>query len=225
MAGKQKQKLLNYYKELPQGFKEDYRIDAKNKSVGILLNVIAGVVALIAIFVCWVAKYGFKFIEVGESDFIWWVISLFVFAVAILLYLVLHELTHGLFYKLLTRQKLKFGITLTVAYCGLREGYVNKKTALLAMLAPFVLHSIWMIIAICFIPSMVWSWWLIIVFGFHLGGCCGDLWGTFILIFKYRGKSVLLSDDGPCQVFYTYSGEDAPQPQPEVITVEAEKEV
>ena len=42
------------------------------------------------------------------------------------LYMVLHELTHGLFYKIFTHEKLKFGMTLTVAYCGIPRIYTKK---------------------------------------------------------------------------------------------------
>ena len=132
-----------------------------------------------------------------------------VLCVSLIAYLIVHELTHGLAYKLLTKQKLRFGLTLTVAYCGLKEGFVNKKVSLIATLAPFVLHSVWMIIAIIFVPVGVWALMLILLFALHFGGCIGDLWVTCILLFKYRKKQVLVNDDGPCQRFYEYSGEAA----------------
>lgn len=207
MATEHTQKLANYYKDLPNGFIEDYKIDAKKTSVGILLNVVAAVIGVVVAFVCWVLKYGLTFIKVADGEAMNWLLSLLLCLAGLVLYMILHELTHGAAYKLLTKQKLTFGLTLTVAYCGLKEGYVNKKTAIIAMLAPFVIHSIWMVVAICLIPQMVWSWWLILLFALHFGGCCGDLYGTLILLFRYRGKAVLLSDNGPCQRFYLYNPE------------------
>ena len=56
---------------------------------------------------------------------------------------------------------------------------------------------------------MVWSYWLILLFAIHVGGCCGYLWGAAILVFKYAGKQVLVSDDGPCQNFYVFKPEGA----------------
>lgn len=204
-----KDKLANYYKDLPEGFTEDYCINAKKASVGVLLNVISVIIAVIALVVCWIAKYGLRFIDIADGEELIWFLSIGLCVVAIILYLILFLLTHGLVYKLFTKQKLKFGLTLTVAYCGLREGYVNKKTSLAVMLAPFVLHSIWMLVAICLIPQMVWSYWLILLFAIHVGGCCGYLWGAAILVFKYAGKQVLVSDDGPCQKFYVFKPESA----------------
>ncbi|MDE6691242.1 MAG: DUF3267 domain-containing protein, partial [Clostridia bacterium] len=181
-------------------------IDAKKASVGIILNVFAGVIAVALIAALYLAKFGLNVHQFYEEDPTMLLIAALVFCVSMIAYLVVHELTHGAAYKLLTKQKLRFGLTLTVAYCGLKEGYVNKKTSLIATLAPFVLHSIWMIIAFCLLPDNVWALVVIMLFALHFGGCIGDLWVTGILLFKYAGKAVLVSDDGPCQRFYTYSG-------------------
>lgn len=200
------QELENYYKELPQGFTESYCINAKKLSVGIILNVIAGIIAVALIVALYLAKFGLNVHQLYAEEPTTLFIAALTFCASMIAYLVVHELTHGAAYKLLTKQKLRFGMTLTVAYCGLKEGYVNKGTSLIATLAPFVLHSIWMIVAICLLPAGVWVLVLITLFAFHFGGCIGDLWVTCILLFKYHGKQVLVSDDGPCQRFYTYSG-------------------
>ena len=141
----QKDKLANYYKDLPEGFTEDYCINAKKASVGVLLNVISVIIAVIALVVCWIAKYGLRFIDIADGEELIWFLSIGLCVVAIILYLILFLLTHGLVYKLFTKQKLKFGLTLTVAYCGLREGYVNKKLRLLQGLRPlyFTVSGCW----------------------------------------------------------------------------------
>lgn len=202
------QKLANYYKELPQGFTESYCINAKKTSVGVILNVVALLIAVVIIAVCYLAKFGLKFYDIYEENPLKLLLVMLVFIVSMIAYLIVHELTHGAAYKLLTKQKLRFGLTLTVAYCGLKEGYVNKKTSLIATLAPFVLHSIWMIVAICLVPAGIWSLMLIVLFALHFGGCIGDLWVTCVLLFKYHGKQVFVSDDGPCQKFYTFEGDE-----------------
>ena len=56
-------------------------------------------------------------------------IAVVVFLVSLVLYLVLHELVHGAVYKALTHQKLTFGFTLTVAFCGVPDVYTSRKTA------------------------------------------------------------------------------------------------
>ncbi len=222
-------KLSNYYKDLPQGFKEDYRIDAKKSSTIVLLNVLSFLLMVIVGGATYLLRFGTRPLyekEVGDAMV---AVALVIVIAGYFAYLVVHELTHGISYKLLTKQKLKFGLTLYVAYCGLREGYVNKKTALIAILAPFVVHSIWMLLAVFLIAEPLISMAFLVLFALHFGGCVGDLWGTCILLFKYAGKPVLMSDSGPRQIFYTYSDEpaetdgDKPETQAEEIKESEEK--
>jgi hypothetical protein len=206
----EKDKLNNYYKDLPQGFVEDYVIDAKKTSVAIIFSVVSVIMAIAAVVVCWLIKFNLiaqkqDYTVIADAEPLEFFIALIVLCVAMIVYLILHELTHGLVYKLMTKQKLTFGLTLTVAYCGLKEGYVNKKTAILAILAPFVIYSIIFIIAICLIPANIWCVAMILLFSVHFGGCVGDLYGAILLIFKYRGKQILMNDTGPKQSFYVLS--------------------
>ncbi len=204
---------LNYYKDLPEGYKEAYCIDASKKSLGIILNVIALSIAAVIIAGLYIAKIGFVLIPLADIQTF---LALFALCVALIAYLVVHELTHGLFYKLLTRQKLRFGFTLTVAYCGLKEGYVNKKTGLLAVLAPLVIHSVWMVLLIVFLPANVWAVMVIFLFALHFSGCIGDMWVAATLIFRFKGNSVLVCDDGPCQRFYDYLPDETASPENDV---------
>lgn len=205
------EKLSNYYKELPPNFREDFSIDAKKGRVGVYLNLIAMLIAFAVGAVVYFSKYGFGPIDNEKISLSNQVIAVWLFVLGLCVYCILHELTHGLCYKLFTKQKLKFGVTLTVAYCGLKEGYVNKKTALISVLAPFVVHSIWMIIAIILITEPIIAIAMIMLFSLHFGGCIGDLWVTYILVFKYRKRKVLMCDNGPKQQFFIYD-ENAPEP-------------
>ncbi|MGN0806880.1 MAG: DUF3267 domain-containing protein [Candidatus Coproplasma sp.] len=195
-----KQRVLNYYKELPEGYKEVYCIDAKKTSVGVIMNIIGFAIGAIAIVGITLAKFKLSLDIKLELQTL---LALLAFCGSTFAYLVIHELTHGLFYKIMTKQQLRFGLTLTVAYCGLKEGYVNKKTCLLSVLAPLVLHSIWMILLIIFLPANIWVLVVIALFGVHFGGCVGDMWVAFMLIFRLN-NTVLTCDDGPCQHFYEY---------------------
>lgn len=191
--------MKNYYKDLPDGFIENYSIDAKNKKTGIILNVVALLVSVAVFLICYFTKFYNTQIEYGAETF-----SIFWLGLIALLfaYLVIHELTHGLFYWLFTHKKLTFGITWSAAFCGLKEGYVNKLTSLLTTLAPFVIHSLWMILVIALIPSTPWLLVLTMVFALHVGGCSGDIYVAYLLLIKYNKKQVLVSDNGTKQTFY-----------------------
>lgn len=202
----EKQKLANYYKDLPQGFTENYCIDAKKFRVAVVINILGAFMMLAAGVVLFLAKFGINgFPEIGEESTLSTIIALLIVVVGYIVYIIAHELTHGACYKLLTKQKLTFGMTLTVAFCGLKEGYVNKKTALISVLAPFVVHSLWMLPVVFLVPNPMIVSAFIVLFAFHFGGCIGDLWVTSVLLFKYSGKNVLMCDNGPRQKFYVYS--------------------
>lgn len=184
----------NYYKELPENYEKYYEIDAKNNKIGIILNVVA-LVLTIASILPFVFIYDFK-IEVN----LYTALMLLILAVSLVVYMILHELVHGLVYKLLTHEKLTFGLTLTVAFCGVPNIYVSKKTALLAVYAPFVVFTITFLLCIFLIPDLTIKLLFVILFGLHFGGCIGDLYVGFLLL-KSKGN-ILMNDTGPKQTFY-----------------------
>ncbi|MGM9971250.1 MAG: DUF3267 domain-containing protein [Anaeroplasmataceae bacterium] len=189
--------MENFYKELPDNYKEYKVIDAKKSSTMVwftIVNIIVTVLAIVPFF--FIFKFNFKEYLNYLS------IVLFIFCLAMILYIILHELVHGLFYKLLTKEKLTFGITLTVAFCGVPNIYVSKKTALIAVLAPFVFFSIVFLSLIFLLPYEMVKLIFILLFGVHFGGCIGDLYVAFIL-FKSKGN-ILMNDTGPKQTFYKY---------------------
>ncbi|MCM1195075.1 MAG: metalloprotease family protein, partial [Firmicutes bacterium] len=130
--------MKNYESEIPQNYKLVKTIDAKSAKIGITLNLIA----LLVLIACVVSAYfiigvpldGIIDFEDATGNFI----RLAVFIVVMISYVILHELVHGAAYKALTKQKLTFGLTLFVAFCGVPHIYVYRKTALIAVLAPFV---------------------------------------------------------------------------------------
>lgn len=195
--------MKTYEKELPNNYTLVKTIDATNKKVGLIFNLIAlGVLALTMVGAFLIVRVDFKEVF-GISG----LIRLMVFVVILLAYTVLHELVHGLAYKLLTKQKLKFGLTLSVAFCGVPQIYVYRTTALIAVLAPFALFLPVLTIVPFFLPKAVDKILLSILWGLHVGGCVGDLYVSGLLLFKYRDKRVLMNDTGPKQTFYIPSEE------------------
>ena len=129
-------------------------------------------------------------------------VYLFGLFVAMFLYIILHELTHGLFYKIFTHEKLTFGLTFTVAYCGVPKLYVKRIAALITTLAPFVIFSFVFVVPMFFIKEQLLFLSLGLMFAIHVSGCIGDIIVGFILIFRFRGKELVVNDTGPKQTFY-----------------------
>ncbi len=184
----------SFEKTLPEGYKEAFVIDAKGK-LGFWLNLVAAFFAILAIVLAFVIIKP----KIEDGKFY----HVLIFLGVMIAYIILHELVHGLAYKILTGQKLTFGLTLTVAYCGVPDIYVYRKAGLIAVLAPFVTF-IPVFLALAFlIPSP----WLKVIFiymlGMHVGGCSGDLYVTGLLLFKLKNPKTLMRDTGPTQTFYT----------------------
>ena len=125
-----------------------------------------------------------------------------VFWVALIAYIVLHELVHGAAYKLLTGQKLTFGITLTVAFCGVPEIYVYRRASLIAVLAPFVVFTVLGVVLLAVFPGAWTRFFLLIFLGLHIGGCSGDLYNTWLYLTRFKDSRTLTRDTGPVQTFY-----------------------
>lgn len=193
-------KLNRYYYELPKNFEEVYQIDAKSKKTATLFNLFSIVVFIIVMLITYLIISLFKEItfKLNIKDLL---IFYLLFIGCSIGYIVLHELTHGIVYYLLTKQKLTFGLTLSVAFCGVPNIYVNKKTALSSMLAPFLVFLVVYISLLILVNQSIYLLLIIILFSLHISGCIGDLYGSYILIFKIK-KDCLMNDTGPKQTFY-----------------------
>ncbi len=190
----------NYETALPEGYKEAMHINAKDLKVGIIMNLLA----LIPVVIFMVAAVLLMMLPSYEADTEFDYGGLLMFAILYIIYIVLHELTHGAAYKILTRQKLTFGLTPTVAFCGVPHIYTYRKAALIAICAPFAVFTVVFgaLTAVMYFSNT----WLYIVsallFSVHFGGCIGDLWLTFLLCAKFKDPRVLMRDTGPEQWIY-----------------------
>ena len=193
-------KTSHYFYELPEGYTCVKTIDAKDKKTAVLF-ILVNLLLLAAVFaIC--AIFFFNKYSLNETLEHFNVFIMLGFLASMFIYIVLHELVHGLFYKIFTHEKLTFGLTLTVAYCGVPNLYVKRGAAIVTTLAPFVVFNLAFVIPMFFIPNPAIILALIILLSFHIGGCVGDLYGAIYLIFKNRKQKVIMNDTGPKQTFY-----------------------
>jgi len=194
--------MKNYEIKLPEGYHPVYQIDAKDKKTIWLFNIVnlllflALAIPLFAWLKASTSKPLYELFNLGIPHYL-------ILVVLCIAYIFAHELTHGAAYYALTRQKLTFGTSLFVAYCGVPDIYVYRKPALIAVLAPFVTYSILFLLGIVLSTSSVWRVIWIMMFALHVSGCVGDLWVALILIFRFKGMpGLLVRDTGPKQTFY-----------------------
>lgn len=195
--------MENYYKELPEGYREAKVVDAKAKKTSVIFT-LSSFVLTAAVLLPILLTFGSLralFEEYGRKRML---IADAVFLICVVSYIVLHELVHGAAYKAMTHQKLTFGMTLTVAFCGVPDIYTSRKTALVALLAPFLTFSAILIPLTIWFFSFNMLYYLLsgILFAVHFGGCIGDLYMTALLLFKYKDPRTLINDTGPKQTIY-----------------------
>ena len=187
-----------FERAIPEGYREVYHIDAANKKTGLLLTLGSLLIAACLIF------FFFLSIDSLSIDLRNLMKYNLVFLVVMLAYVILHELTHGAVYKALTKEKLRFGITWSAAFCGVPDIYTYRDTALKSLGAPLVLFSV------ILIPLLIWlyrvdaGWYLVagVIFSLHISGCIGDLYMTALLLTKFKDPATLMRDTGPEQWIY-----------------------
>ena len=190
--------MPNFYKELPENAKVIKTIDAKDKKTMLIFNLVAIFIMIGSILPIIILKdFTLESININPKDML---IGLAIYLAGTVGYIILHELTHGVVYKTMTKEKLTFGLTLSCAFCGVPNIYVTKKTALLSILAPFVVYTVVILPLIIILPANMINLALVLIFGTHTSGCVGDLYGTFVLL-KLKGN-ILMNDTGPKQTFY-----------------------
>ena len=195
-------KRKNHEITLPDGYSEVYHINALDTKTGLIFNLIAlfvlGIVMLVALLPFFLGAREFVF------DPLIYFICCSVFLVAMILYMVLHELVHGAAYKALTGEKLTFGLSWNCAFCGVPNIYVYRRASLIALVSPFIVFTLLLI------PLTVWMYFIhpfayimcAALLGTHIGGCSGDLYLTILFLFKLRDNTLLMRDTGPEQFFY-----------------------
>ncbi len=197
--------MNNSYKELPENYEKIFEINAKDKKTGLIFNLIAFAVMIIAVVIALLTKNVLDEAEViTAKDLTEFSIKMLCFAASMFVYVILHEILHGIAYKAMTKEKLKFGISWSCAFCGVPEVYVNRKTALIALACPLVVFTIVFgaLIAIFWFTDALLYFLTVILTGMHLGGCSGDIYMLILLLFKYKENTLLLNDDGPKQTIY-----------------------
>lgn len=183
-----------FERELPAQYKEVMVIDASGKKLGIVLNLLAFVICAAILIPA------FFLIRPKMEDYT--ISSALLLCGCMFAYLVLHELTHGAAYKLLTHQKLTLGMTMTVAFCGVPDIYVYRAPAMIALLAPFVVFIPIFSVPIFLLHNTIDQYCCAILLAIHVGGCIGDLWNTWLYLTRFRNPATLMNDTGPKQTFY-----------------------
>jgi hypothetical protein len=183
---------------LPEGYREVYHIDAKDRKTGLKLTAAAA-----AIFVV-LGILLFLFADLSEFDFDNMLLYDGVWLAAMIVYIVLHELVHGAVYKAMTHQKLTFGLTWSAAFCGVPDIYTYRKAALSSLVAPLTVFTLILLPLTIQLRSVDTGWYIVcgLLFALHFSGCVGDMYVTGLFLTKFKDPRTLMRDTGPAQWMY-----------------------
>lgn len=184
---------------LPDGYKEIYFIDLqKNKRMALLVNLLATLISVVLVVPMHFAipiTILFSF-EKGLGNYF---LKFGVLFLLIILYMVLHELVHGIAMKICGTKKVKYGFTGMYAFAG-SDDYYHKKPYIFIALAPVVLWGVVIAIINPFITKE-WFWVVYFLQVTNLSGAAGDLFVT--IKFSRFPKDILVKDYGVGMTVYS----------------------
>lgn len=188
---------------LPEGYREILSVDLqKNKKLAILVNVIALVISIAMVVA---ARFAVPISSVFESDVgIIGGVKFFALLPMTVLYMVLHELVHGVAMKICGTKKVKYGFTGVYAFAG-SDDYYGKGAYIFIALAPVVLWGA-VLAALCAVVPIGWFWIVYIIQVLNISGAAGDFYVTCKFI--VMPKDILVRDAGVSMKVYSYRGSE-----------------
>jgi len=177
---------------LPDNYTPIFEVDLqKNKKMALWVN-IAGAILMIAMAVpaAFIVPISALF-DMSEGLLVY-SLRFIALIVAYVVYIILHELTHGIAMKLCGTKKVKYGFTGLYAFAG-SDDYYGKGAYIFIALAPVVLWGAILAI-ICPLLPHSWFWVAYFVQIGNIGGAAGDFYVT--LKFSRMPSDILVKDRG-----------------------------
>jgi len=174
---------------LPEDYQAKYIINLKEKRPAILVNGLALVITLILIL--FGAMYC-PFSKLLDPLDLTAALRLLSVGIGCLVYIPLHELVHGLFIRIYSGRRAKYGFTLMYAYAG-SDAWFAKGPYIVIALAPVVLWGI-VLAAIQSLVPLSWFWVVYFIQIVNLSGAAGDLY-VFVRLLREK-PDILIRDTG-----------------------------
>ncbi len=179
-------------KNLPEGYSEILSIDLQeDKRLALLVN---GLALLIGVLMAvpmhfYIPITSLFDLEAGLVPFVLKLASLLLLTVV---YMVLHELVHGIAMKICGTEKVKYGFTGMYAFAG-SDDYYGKGAYIFIALAPVVLWGIVLAVINIFV-SPAWFWVVYFIQITNISGAAGDMYVTSR--FCRLPKDIIVRDSG-----------------------------
>lgn len=176
-------------KRLPVGYRSAGIIDfVRNRKLMLKVNGAAIIISVLMVVIALFVKPFAPTWQLLKSHWLLW------FALAAMLfgYIILHELTHGVFMYALSGVRPKYGFQLCYAYAG-SSVWFDRKSHIIIALAPVVIWGIVLQILCAVLPEG-WFWLIWIVQISNISGAAGDIYCSAYLA-RLPGD-ILIQDTG-----------------------------
>ena len=120
----------------------------------------------------------------------------------VFLYMIVHELTHGIFIQVLSKEKPNYNFRFPFLTTG-SNVYYNKKSFIIIALAPVIVWGIILLLALFVVPQYLFMS-VYIVLGLNFAGSAGDY--VQVVSFSKLSNTTLLYDDGNETSVYSLKG-------------------
>ena len=196
---------MKSYTTLPEGYREIYALDMhEDKKLAVWVNLLSlAIAAVFAVPMLFVVPWWTTF-DVTDGMSGYWVKFAAMLGLT-LLYLVLHELVHGIAMRICGTKKIRYGFKGVYAFAA-SDDYYRKKPYIFIALAPVVLWGIVLAIVTPFVPAS-WFWVVYFVQLMNLSGAAGDLYVT--VRFSRMPRDILIRDSGVGMVVYAKETEQS----------------
>ena len=184
---------------LPEDYGEIYSLNLqKDKRAAIIINLLAlAIAAVMAVSMNFFVPVT-SFFDLS-GGIVRYFLRFAALIVLMVLYMVLHELVHGVAMKLCGTKRVKYGFTGLYAFAG-SEDYYDKKSYIFIALAPIVLWGTVLAAVNFFVPTE-WFWIVYMIQLINISGAAGDLFAA--VKFSRMPKNILIQDSGvSMRVFY-----------------------
>lgn len=184
---------------LPDGYSQIFRLDLqKDKKTALIVNALAFVLMIA------VCVIGHLIVPIGtlfdmEQGTVQYLARLLVICVGLIVYMILHELVHGITMKYMGTKKVKYGFTGLYAYAG-SDDYYYRRPYIVIALAPVVVWGALLLVVNCFV-SGAWFWVVFIIQATNISGAAGDLY--VVWRFCKMPEDILVRDTGVAMTVYS----------------------
>ena len=181
---------------VPEGYREVRRVDLmRNRKEAMLINVIALGITSLLIALGFVLCPPFSEFRFGIHT----VLGIITMLVGTILYMILHEVIHGVFMKAFSGVKPHYGFTGLYAYAGSDALFCRRHYLVIAFAPVVILGFVLAVLTIAFYETAFWYFYIIQIV--NISGAAGDFYvGTLIARSK---NDIMVRDAGTDMSFYS----------------------